>query len=110
MDNLNVMNAPKTSTFQMRINPEVKNRAEEIFQHCGLTLTDAINIFLQQSMNAGGLPFVVTQNSREALRDQAIARLMEELRLGRDSVHSESDWVSEEEMLAHFGLSAGEGL
>ncbi len=104
MENLNVMNAPKTSTFQMRINPEIKNQAEQLFQNCGMTLTDAINVFIQQSMNVGGLPFIVTQNSREALKDQAIARLMGEIQKGRDSVRSESDWVSEEEMLAHFGI------
>ena len=107
MDNLNVMNAPKTSTFQMRINPEVKSQAEAIFQRCGLTLTDAINVFIQQSMNAGGLPFIVTQDSRDALRDQAIARLMQEIQAGRDSVRSDVDWISEEEMLARFELSAG---
>lgn len=106
MDRLNVMNAPKTSTFQMRINPEIKNQAEQLFQNCGMTLTDAINVFIQQSMNVGGMPFIVTQNSREALRDQAIARLMSEIQKGRDSVRSESDWVSEEEMLAHFGIEA----
>ena len=104
MEKLNVMNAPKTSTFQMRINPEIKNQAEQLFQNCGLTLTDAINVFIQQSMNVGGMPFIVTQNSREALKDQAIARLMSEIQKGRDSVRSESDWVSEEEMLAHFGI------
>lgn len=104
MENLNVMNAPKTSTFQMRINPEIKNQAEQLFQNCGMTLTDAINVFIQQSMNVGGMPFIVTQNSREALKDQAIARLMAEIQKGRDSVRSESDWVSEEEMLAHFGI------
>lgn len=104
MENLNVMNAPKTSTFQMRINPEIKNQAEQLFQNCGMTLTDAINVFIQQAMNVGGMPFIVTQNSREALKDQAIARLMSEIQKGRDSVRSESDWVSEEEMLAHFGI------
>ena len=101
---MNIMNAPKTSTFQMRINPEIKNQAEQLFQNCGMTLTDAINVFIQQAMNAGGMPFIVTQNSREALRDQAIAQLMFEIQKGRDSVRSESDWVSEEEMLAHFGI------
>lgn len=104
MEKLNVMNAPKTSTFQMRINPEIKNQAEQLFQNCGMTLTDAINVFIQQSMNVGGMPFIVTQNSREALKDQAIARLMSEIQKGRDSVRSENDWVSEEEMLAHFGI------
>ena len=101
---MNIMNAPKTSTFQMRINPEIKSQAEQIFQNCGMTLTDAINVFIQQAMNVGGMPFIVTQNSREALKDQAIAQLMAEIQKGRNSVRSESDWVSEEEMLAHFGI------
>ena len=104
MEKLNVMNAPKTSTFQMRINPEIKSQAEQLFQNCGMTLTDAINVFIQQAMNAGGMPFIVTQNSREALKDQAIARLMSEIQRGRDSVRSEGDWISEEEMMAHFGI------
>ena len=54
---MNMATMPKTASFQMRINPEVKQRAEEIFARCGLTLTDAVNIFLQQSLNTGGLPF-----------------------------------------------------
>lgn len=29
--------APKTSTFQIRINPEVKRQAEEMFSTYGLT-------------------------------------------------------------------------
>ena len=105
MTQLNVVTAPKTSTFQMRINPEVKNAAENIFAKCGLTMTDAVNIFLQQTINIGGLPFVVTSDSQEALRNQAIAILMAEIQKGRDSVKTDDDWVSEEEMLAHFGVN-----
>ena len=104
MENINVMTAPKTSTFQMRINPDVKSSLEQMYANCGMTLTDAINVFFQQSINAGGLPFIVTQSSKEALRDQAIAKLMSEIRAGRDSVKSESDWVSDEEMRARFGI------
>ena len=63
-----VATAPKTSTFQIRINPEVKERLEVIYANCGMTLTEAINAFLQQSLNVEGLPFLVTQNSKEALR------------------------------------------
>lgn len=105
MTQLNVVNAPKTSTFQMRINPEVKNAAENIFAKCGLTMTDAVNIFLQQTINIGGMPFVVTSDSQEALRNQAIAILMSEIQKGRDSVKTDDDWVSEEDMLAHFGVN-----
>lgn len=102
MSQINIVNAPKTGTFQMRINPEVKSEAERIFSQCGMTLTDAVNVFLQQTLNIGGMPFIVTSDSKEALRNQAIAILMSEIQKGRNSVKSDSDWVSEEEMLAHF--------
>lgn len=106
MNQMNITDAPKTSTFQMRINPQVKSEAERIFSRCGLTLTDAVNVFLQQTLNVGGMPFIVTSDSKEALRNQAIAILMSEIQKGRDSIQSESDWVSEEEMLRHFGVDA----
>ena len=105
MTRLNVVSSPKASTFQMRINPEVKSVAESIFAKCGLTMTDAVNIFLQQTINIGGMPFVVTSDSQEALRNQAIAILMSEIQKGRDSVKTDNDWVSGEDRLAHFGVN-----
>lgn len=101
---LNIVTAPKTATFQMRINPEIKEQVEKIYANCGMTLTDAINSFLQQSINVGGLPFLVTQNSKEALREQALFRLMMELKQGEDSA-ADGKWISEEEMLAEFGVA-----
>jgi addiction module RelB/DinJ family antitoxin len=88
----------------MRINPEIKAQVEQIYARCGMTMTDAINAFLQQSINVEGLPFLMTQNSKDALREQAIAQLMLELKKGEDSVQSEADWVSEEELLGKFGV------
>ena len=102
MEQLNVVTAPKTGTFQMRINPAIKSELERIYAECGLTLTDAINIFLQQTLNTGALPLVVA--GKDALHDQAVARFAAEIRKGRDSVKSEDDWVSEERMLSRFGV------
>lgn len=103
--NLNVVTAPKTGTFEMRINPEIKERVEDIYAKCGMTLTDAINAFIQQSLNVEGLPFIITQNSKDALREQAISKLMIELKKGEDSVQSESDWITEEEILKKLGVT-----
>ena len=100
--NINVTNAPKTATFQMRINPDVKKEVESIYANCGMTLTDAFNAFLQQTINVGGMPFIVNQNSTEVLKQQAIALLMAELKAGEDSVKSDADWISEEAMLSEF--------
>jgi len=46
----------------------------------------------------GGLLFLVTQNSKEALRQQAITLLMQELKKGEDSAKTEANWFSEEAM------------
>ena len=100
MPELNVATAVKSGTFQMRINPEIKERVEAIYANCGMTLTDAINTFFQQSINVGGLPFLVTQNSREALRQQAAVILMAELKKGDDS--AAAGWISEEELAAEL--------
>jgi len=47
----------KSAMYTMRIDPEVKREAEELFASFGLNLTDAINIFLYQSIREQGLPF-----------------------------------------------------
>lgn len=44
-------------TIQARIKPELKEQAESIFDAMGLSMGDAIRLFLQQSVNIGGLPF-----------------------------------------------------
>ena len=97
MQNPNTVTAPKTGTFQMRINPEVKSQAESIFATYGLTLTDAVNIFIQQSLNTKGLPFLLSPENAEYLKAKSIHRLMAEIQSGWDSVKSDNDWISEED-------------
>lgn len=101
---MNIIEAPKTGTFQMRINPEVKKQVESLYAKCGMTLTDAVNAFFQQSLNVGGLPFLMNENSKEVIRQQAIALLLADIKVGEDSVKSEADWISEEDILSEFGV------
>ena len=48
---------PKTATINMRIEPAVKAQAEDVFSSFGISITDAINIFLHASIMEGGFPF-----------------------------------------------------
>lgn len=80
MDNL--VSAPKTDTFRIRINPEIRSRLEQVYAKNGLTLTDAVNVFFQQSLNAGGFPFPVTEQNAETVKARALSRLMRELDAG----------------------------
>lgn len=48
----------------------------------------------------------MNQNSEAVIRQQAIALLLADVKAGEDSVKSESDWISEEDMLNEFGVQA----
>jgi len=51
--------AKKTSTIHLRVEPEIKADVEKLLGRLGITTTDAINIFLNQVILTGGLPFPV---------------------------------------------------
>jgi DNA-damage-inducible protein J len=48
---------PRTAEIKLRIDPDLKAEATELYKQWGLNLTDAVTIFLNQSVAAGGLPF-----------------------------------------------------
>ena len=99
----NIATAPKTGTFQMRINPQIRQEAENVFAQYGLSLTDAVNIFLQQSLNESGLPFLLSPENGEYMKANSTARLRAEIQKGWDSVETKSDWVSEEDAYRMLG-------
>ena len=101
---MNVSSAPKTATFQMRINPDIKQQVEEVYARQGLTFTDAVNIFIQQSINADGLPFLASPENEEYMKAKAMSRLMSEIQKGWDSAEKEG-WLSMEDVEAQLGIT-----
>jgi len=49
----------KTSTVRARIEPDLKDKAEQVFRKLGLTTTQAITLFYRQVELRNGLPFDV---------------------------------------------------
>lgn len=76
---MDIVSSAKTDMFRMRINPDIRRELERVYAKNGLTLTDAVNVFFQQSLNTGGFPFDVTENNAEMMRTKALNRLMKEL-------------------------------
>ena len=66
----------KTETINMRIEPTIKAQAETVFSSFGISVTDAINIFLHASIMEGGFPFQPKQPryNRETLLAMQEAR------------------------------------
>ena len=84
----------KTS-MSLRLDSEVKEQAQQVFNHLGMDMTTAINIFLRQAIQYQGLPFdvkidenrkllqVVTdveQNRNMSRSFESVSDLMEDLR------------------------------
>lgn len=63
----------KTANINVRIDPQVKKDAECLFSSFGLTITDAINIFLRKSIMDGGLPFELKQPRYNAETEAAVS-------------------------------------
>ena len=96
----NIVSSAKTDMFRIRINPVLRKQLEDVYGKNGLTLTVAVNVFFQQSLNAGGFPFEVNENNAEIIKAKAMARLMKELKAAQEdaTIHSE------DEVYAMFGV------
>ena len=79
---MDIVSAARTDMFRMRINPNIRRDLETVYAKNGLSLTDAVNVFFQQSLNAGGFPVSVTADNAELIRVKALNHLMKELDVG----------------------------
>lgn len=50
----------KTTTLNLRVNPIVKQRAEDVLSRLGISMSTAITIYLNQISMTGGIPFEIT--------------------------------------------------
>ena len=66
---------PKTETLHIRVNENVKHNAEETLELLGLSISEAVNMFLCQVNLTGGIPFDVKIPAPE----RVIVRSEEEL-------------------------------
>lgn len=50
----------KTTTLNLRVNPTVKQQAEDVLKQLGVPMATAIDIYLRQISLTGGIPFTVS--------------------------------------------------
>lgn len=83
----------KTATLNVRVNPNVKERAEAVLSQLGVPMSTAIDMYLNQISLTGGIPFAVTLpkapdsiNADRMTREELRAKLgtgYEDMRAGR---------------------------
>ena len=83
------VNVANTTNFSVRMDSDIKKQCEILYGELGVNLTTAINVFLRQSLRAGGFPFDVRM---EQPNKETIAAMLEAERIARDpSVKRYSD-------------------
>lgn len=90
----------KTASINMRVNPDVKSQAESVFSSLGMTLTEAVNVFLHKAIMEGGMPFDVRQPRYNATTEAA-------MREARDIMEGKSQakgYSSIDEMFSDLGI------
>ncbi|MEA2861192.1 MAG: DNA protein [Methylobacteriaceae bacterium] len=58
---------PKTASINIRIEPALKERAEQIFAALGVSTSDAIGMFLRQVVLRRGMPFDLSIPNAETI-------------------------------------------
>ena len=69
-----------TTNLNIRIDEDLKKKAEEIFNELGLNMSTALTVFLRQTVRSNGIPFDLRLETPNA---ETIAA-MEDVRLKRN--------------------------
>ena len=64
-----------TATITARVDSEKKRQAEEIFNDIGMTLSGAINVFINEVVMYQGIPFSLR---RRPVADRSLEAIMDE--------------------------------
>ena len=78
----------KTANIYTRVDPEIKDRAENILDQLGIPMSNAIGIFLRQVIIHNGLPFEMTLPAPTAAGGLTKEQLDAELKKGFDDVNA----------------------
>ena len=62
------MTATKKVRTNVYLDADIKKKAQEVFKHYNMGLSDAFNIFLAQSVLERGLPFEVKIPNKETVK------------------------------------------
>ena len=74
----------KTANFNMRMEEQKKADAEALYRTLGMTLPQAVNMFISQSLLVGGIPFDV-RIPRFNQETEAAMKEAEDIAAGRKS-------------------------
>lgn len=78
-----------TVNVNVRMDEDLKKQAEQLFADLGINMSTAVNMFVRQSVNYGGLPFEVIR--RDPFYSEAnqvrLKKAIDQLNAGKGTAH-----------------------
>ena len=87
--------ATATTNISIRMDRDLKERADEFFNEIGMNMSTAFNVFIRQTLREGRIPFTI---SVDRPNEETIAAMLESERIARDP--SVKGYSSAEELFA----------
>ena len=73
-----------TSTIQIRVDEELKNKSDKLFKELGTDTTTAIRIFLTQAVANNGFPFEIRKREPNPYAPLTEEEILRELEISRE--------------------------
>ncbi|RRK09854.1 type II toxin-antitoxin system RelB/DinJ family antitoxin [Lactiplantibacillus garii] len=87
----------KTASVFTRVTPELKSQAEAVLDQLQIPMSTALNMFLQQVVNQGGIPFDVKLAPQKINTDQlSKEQFSHEIQKGLDDFSSGHTYTAEQ--------------
>lgn len=81
----------KSTTLNLRVNPAIKEQAEDVLKQLGIPMATAIDMYLRQISLTGGIPFAVSLPKAPAALNadnMTVAELHAVLQAGYDDIEA----------------------
>ena len=70
--------------INIRIDDDIKQRADELFSSLGITMSSAITVFIQHSLDFQGIPFPIQKRSPYVRPMSELLQRMDDMEHGRN--------------------------
>lgn len=71
-----------TTNISIRMDKDLKQAAESLFEELGMNLSTAFNIFVRQALREGGIPFMISEGRPNK---ETVSAMLEAERIAKDA-------------------------
>ena len=85
----------RTAIIQIKTESDTKEKCAKLFEALGINISDAVNIFLKQSLLRGGLPFEVVMPQPNKYTLEAADEVREQIKSGEKGTKDTRSFFAE---------------